>query len=322
MRAVRIHETGGPEVLRVDQIDLPEPDDGEVLVRVDHAGLNFLDTYQRSGAYPMDLPFTAGNEGAGEIVSVGDGVTAWDEGDAVAFVGVTGTYAEYIAAPADRCVRVPAGVGTRLAAAASLQGMTAHYLAHSTYVLDEGDIVLIYAAAGGVGHLLVQIAKLRGATVLATASTEEKAELSRATGADEVILYRDVSVPEAVAELTEGVGVDVVYDSIGADTFAASLDCLRTRGYLVLYGQSSGPVDPMDPQVLNRKGSLFLTRPSLAHYIARREELEWRARDLYGWIASGQVAVRIDREFALEDAAEAHRYMEAGATSGKVLITP
>jgi NADPH:quinone reductase len=322
MRAVRIHETGGPEVLRVDQIDLPEPDDGEVLVRVEHAGLNFIDTYQRSGKYPLELPATIGMEAAGIVEAVGAGVDDLAEGDRVAYTGVQGAYAEAAVVPADRAVAVPEGVSSRVAAATLLQGMTAHYLTHSTYVLDEGDTCLVYAASGGVGHLLTQIASRRGAHVVGTVSTEEKAELAREAGAHEVIRYDETDVVAAVDDLTDGHGVDVVYDSVGQATFQGSLRCLRPRGYLVLYGQSSGPVDPLDPQELNRNGSLFLTRPSLMHYIARPAELAWRAGDLFDWIRDGGLEVRVDLEFALEEAADAHRYIEGRKTKGKVILTP
>jgi NADPH:quinone reductase len=322
MRAVRVHDNGGPDVLRVDEIDVPEPGPGEVRVRIDAAGLNFIDTYHREGLYPLDLPATLGVDAAGTVDAVGDGVRDVAPGDRVAYAGQRGAYAEYAVVPADAVVPVPDGLDLQAAAAVLLQGMTAHYLSHTTYPLDEGDTCLVYAAAGGVGHLLVQFAKQRGARVLATVSTGEKEDLARQDGADEVIRYRDVDLVTTVRELTDGHGVDVVYDSVGADTFDQSLDCLRPRGYLVLYGQSSGPVDPVDPQTLNQKGSLFLTRPTLAHYTARREELLWRADDLLGGIASGELSHRIDRSFPLDEAAEAHRYIEAGRTRGKVLLVP
>lgn len=322
MRAVRVHDNGGPDLLQVDDIDVPEAGHGEVRVRIAAAGLNFIDTYHREGLYPIDLPATLGVEAAGTVDATGDGVRDVAPGDRVAYAGQRGAYAECAIVPADAVVPVPDGLDLQAAAAVLLQGMTAHYLSHTTYPLDEGDTCLVYAAAGGVGHLLVQFAKQRGARVLATVSTDEKEELARQDGADEVIRYRDVDLVAAVRELTDGHGVDVAYDSVGADTFEQSLDCLRPRGYLVLYGQSSGPVDPVDPQILNQKGSLFLTRPTLGHYTARREELLWRAGDLLDGIASGQLANRVDRSFPLDEASEAHRYIEAGRTQGKVLLVP
>lgn len=322
MRAVRVHDNGGPDLLQVDDIDVPEAGHGEVRVRIAAAGLNFIDTYHREGLYPIDLPATLGVEAAGTVDATGDGVRDVAPGDRVAYAGQRGAYAECAIVPADAVVPVPDGLDLQAAAAVLLQGMTAHYLSHTTYPLDEGDTCLVYAAAGGVGHLLVQFAKQRGARVLATVSTDEKEELARQDGADEVIRYRDVDLVAAVRELTDGHGVDVAYDSVGADTFEQSLDCLRPRGYLVLYGQSSGPVDPVDPQILNQKGSLFLTRPTLGHYTARREELLWRAGDLLDGITSGQLANRVDRSFPLDEASEAHRYIEAGRTQGKVLLVP
>jgi NADPH:quinone reductase len=322
MRACRIHETGDPEVIRVDEIDPPEPGTGEVLVRVAAAGLNFIDTYHRTGAYPQELPFTLGVEAAGVIERLGDGVAGLDVGDRVAYAGFPGAYAEYAIVPAARLVAVPDGLDLEVAAAAMLQGMTAHYLCHTTYPLSDGESCLVLAAAGGVGHLLVQMAKRRGARVIGTVSTEEKERLAREAGADEVIRYTEVDLAQETRRLTDGEGVDVVYDSVGRDTFDKSLDCLRPRGYLVLYGQSSGAVEPLDPQVLNQKGSLFLTRPTLNDYVARRSELEWRASELLGWIADGDIDLRIDRTFAFDEAGEAHAYLEARQTKGKVLLVP
>jgi NADPH2:quinone reductase len=322
MRAIRIHETGGPEVLVADDVPVPEPGEGQVRVRVEAAGLNFIDTYQRSGAYNLPLPVTLGMEGAGVVEALGPGVDGLAEGDRVAWAVQPGSYAEQVVVPAGAVVGVPEGVDLRTAAAVMVQGMTAHYLAHSTVPLEKGMTVLVTAAAGGAGRLLVQIAKRRGARVIGTVSTDEKEALARAAGADEVVRYRDVDLARAVRDLTDGTGVDVVYDSVGRDTFAASLDSLRTRGHLVLYGQASGPVAPVDPQVLNAKGSLYLTRPTLAHYIARPGELAWRAADLFSWIDAGELDVRIDRTWPLADAAEAHRYIEAGETKGKVLLLP
>lgn len=322
MRAVQLSTTGGPEVLRPVDLDVPEPGPGEVRVRVEAAGVNFIDTYHRSGAYDLDLPTVPGVEGAGTVEVVGDGVDGVAVGDRVAWVMQPGAYAERAVVAAERVVPVPAAVDAELAAAVLLQGMTAHYLSHDTYPLGPDDTTLVLAAAGGVGHLLVQLARDRGARVIGTTSTDEKEALVRRDGAHEVVRYREVDLAAAVRGLTGGRGVDVVYDSVGAATFQASLDCLRPRGMLVLYGQSSGPVAPLDPQVLNRKGSLFLTRPSLSHYVADRSELEQRAGDLFGAVAAEGLEVRIDRRLPLDEAAEAHRYVEAGRTRGKVLLMP
>jgi len=322
MQAIRVHQTGGPEVLVPEDVPVPEPEAGQVRVRVQAAGLNFIDTYQRSGAYNLPLPQTLGLEGAGVVEALGPGVDGVVEGDWVAWAMQLGSYAEQVVVPAGSVVGVPEGVDARTAAAVMLQGMTAHYLTHSTVPLEEGMTVLVTAAAGGAGRLLVQAAKRRGARVIGTVSTDEKEALARAAGVDEIVRYRDVDLAEAVRSLTDGGGVDVVYDSVGRDTFAASLDSLRPRGHLVLYGQASGPVPPVDPQVLNAKGSLYLTRPTLGHYIARPGELAWRAGDLFSWIAAGELDVRIDRTWPLAEAAEAHRYIEAGETKGKVLLLP
>ena len=322
MRAIRIHETGGPEVLVADDVPVPEPGKEQVRVRLEAAGLNFIDTYQRSGAYNLPLPATLGMEGAGVVEALGGGVDGLAEGDRVAWAMQLGSYAEQVLVPAGAVVGVPEGVDPETAAAVMLQGMTAHYLTHSTVPLEKGMTVLGTAAAGGAGRLLVQVAKRRGARVIGTVSTDEKEALARAAGADEVVRYRDVDLAGAVRDLTDGAGVDVVYDSVGRDTFAASLDSLRSRGHLVLYGQASGPVDPINPQILAAKGSLYLTRPTLAHYIVRPGELAWRAGDLFSWIAAGELDVRIDRTWPLAEAAEAHRYIEAGETKGKVLLLP
>lgn len=321
MRAVRVREAGGPEVLELADVDVPAPGTGQVLVAVEAAGVNFIDTYQRSGAYRVTLPAVPGSEGAGTIVAVGPGVGAAGVGDRVAWAGQPGSYAERVVADVDRLVVIPAGVDTRTAAAVMLQGMTAHYLATSTFPLGPGHTAIVHAGAGGVGRLLVQIAKRRGAIVAATVSTEEKAALARSAGADEVIRYTQVDLAEESVRLFPG-GVDVVYDSVGRDTFLSSLDCLRPRGMLVLYGQSSGAVDPIDPQVLSRKGSLYLTRPTLGHYTADAGELRRRAGELFAWVTAGDLEVRIDRTFALEQAADAHRYVEARLTKGKVLLLP
>ncbi|MGH8993507.1 MAG: quinone oxidoreductase family protein, partial [Acidimicrobiia bacterium] len=292
MLAIRVHETGGPEVLRVEDVPVPEPGPGQVRVRVAAAGLNFIDTYQRAGAYKLDLPATLGLEGAGTVEACGPDVEGLAEGDRLAWAMQPGSYAEAVVVSAAGAVRIPDGVDLQVAAAAMLQGMTAHYLAHSTVALDKGMTVLVTAAAGGAGRLLVQVAKRLGARVIGTVSTDEKEALARAAGADEIVRYRDVDLAGAVRELTGGAGVDVVYDSVGQDTFAASLDSLRPRGHLVLYGQASGAVAPLDPQVLNAKGSLYLTRPTLGHYIAGPGELDWRAGDIFDWIGAGELDVR------------------------------
>lgn len=321
MQAIRIHEFGGPEVLRADELPLPEPGPGEARVKLAASGVNFIDIYHRKGLYPGKLPFTLGQEGAGTVDAVGTDVADVKVGDQVAYASVQGAYAEYAIVPAARLVPVPMGVPLDQAAAVMLQGMTAHYLAFSTFEIKPGDTALVHAAAGGVGQLLVQIAKKRGARVIGTASAA-KLELARAAGADEVIGYNEEDFEAAVKQLTDGQGVDVVYDSVGKTTFDQSLNCLRPRGYMVLYGQSSGPVPPMDPQVLNARGSLFLTRPTLGHYIATREELLSRANDLFGWIADGELKVAIDATFALTAADDAHRYLEGRNTKGKVLLLP
>jgi NADPH2:quinone reductase len=321
MQAIRIHEFGGPEVLRADELPLPEPGPGEARVKLAASGVNFIDIYHRKGLYPGKLPFTLGQEGAGTVDAVGTDVADVKVGDQVAYASVQGAYAEYAIVPAARLVPVPMGVPLDQAAAVMLQGMTAHYLAFSTFEIKPGNTALVHAAAGGVGQLLVQIAKKRGARVIGTASAA-KLELARAAGADEVIGYNEEDFEAAVKQLTDGQGVDVVYDSVGKTTFDQSLNCLRPRGYMVLYGQSSGPVPPMDPQVLNARGSLFLTRPTLGHYIATREELLSRANDLFGWIADGELKVAIDATFALTAAADAHRYLEGRNTKGKVLLLP
>lgn len=321
MQAIRIHEFGGPEVLRADELPLPEPGPGEARVKLAASGVNFIDIYHRKGLYPGKLPFTLGQEGAGTVDAVGTDVADVKVGDQVAYASVQGAYAEYAIVPAARLVPVPMGVPLDQAAAVMLQGMTAHYLAFSTFEIKPGNTALVHAAAGGVGQLLVQIAKKRGARVIGTASAA-KLELARAAGADEVIGYNEEDFEAAVKQLTDGQGVDVVYDSVGKTTFDQSLNCLRPRGYMVLYGQSSGPVPPMDPQVLNARGSLFLTRPTLGHYIATREELLSRANDLFGWIADGELKVAIDATFALTAATDAHRYLEGRNTKGKVLLLP
>ncbi|HEX2190175.1 MAG TPA: quinone oxidoreductase [Longimicrobiaceae bacterium] len=320
MLAVRLHEPGGPEALRVERVPVPVPAAGEALVRIEATGVNFIEVYQRRGLYRVPLPATLGGEGGGEVVAVGPGVDEVRGGDRVAWAGGSGAYAEYAAVPAAKLVPLPAEVSPRLAAAVMLQGMTAHYLATSTYPLKEGDRCLVHAAAGGVGLLLVQIAKRRGAYVVGTAGTREKAELARSAGADEVIVYTEQDFAAEARRLTGGRGVQVVYDSVGKTTFLPGLDVLAPRGTMVLFGQSGGPVEAVDPQLLNQKGSLFLTRPTLAHYVATREELLWRAGELFSWIGAGELDVRVGAEFALADAAEAHRALESRGTTGKVLL--
>lgn len=322
MKAIRVHTFGDASVLRYEDTPPPEPKAGEVRIKLAAAGLNFIDIYHRTGAYPLETPFTPGMEGAGEVDAVGAEVTDLQPGDRVAYPLQMGAYAEYAVVPAERVVRVPQEIDLQTAAAIMLQGMTAHYYATSTFPLRAGDRALIHAAAGGVGQLLVQIAKLRGAWVVGTVSTPEKAELAKQAGADEVILYTEQDFESEVKRLTDGDGVHVVYDSVGKTTFDKSLNCLRQRGMMVLCGQASGPVPPLDPQVLNQKGALYLTRPTLGPYIATRAELLQRAEDLFGWISGGQLKVRIDRTFPLAQAADAHRYMEDRQTKGKVLLIP
>ena len=322
MKAIRVHTQGGPEALRYEDVPQPAPGPGEVLVKVEAAGVNFIDVYQRTGHYKVPVPFTLGQEAAGTVAAVGVGVAEPNVGDRVAYTAILGAYAEYAVVPADRVVRLPDGVSVRQGAAAMLQGLTAHYLATTTFPLKSGDACLVHAAAGGVGLLLCQIAKLRGARVLGTVSTREKAALAREAGADEVILYTEQDFETEVKRLTSGVGLQVIYDSVGKTTFEKGLNCLARRGMMVLYGQSSGPVGLLDPQVLNQKGSLFLTRPTIVHYIATRAELLARAGEVLGWIQRGTVKVRIDRELPLAQAAEAHRLLEARQTTGKVLLIP
>jgi NADPH:quinone reductase len=322
MKAIRIHHPGGPEALTYEDIPVPEPKAGEARVKIEAIGLNYIDVYQRTGLYPIPTPFTLGMEGAGVVDAIGDGVTEVKKSDRVAYAMILGSYAEYAIVSAARLVPVPAGVEAKTAAGLMLQGMTAHYLTHSTYTLRPGDIALVHAAAGGVGLLLIQIAKMLGARVIGTVSTEAKAQLAKQAGAEDVILYTQTDFLAEVKKLTGGAGVHVVYDSVGATTFDKSLDCLRPRGYLALFGQSSGPVPPFDPGKLAAKGSLFLTRPTLAHYALDRAELLKRAGDLFDWTASDKLTLRIDKTFALGDAAEAHRQLEARKTTGKVVLIP
>lgn len=323
MKAIRVNEHGGPEVLSYEDVQVPEPGPGEARVRLAASGVNYIDVYQRTGTYPMDLPFTLGLEGAGEVEAVGEGVEEISPGDHVAFAMVPGAYAEYVVVPAEKLVPFNVTlVEARVAAAVMLQGMTAHYLTHSTFPVEEGQTVLIHAAAGGVGLLLVQMAKMRGATVIGTVSTEEKAKLAKDAGADEVILYTEQDFVEETGRITGGEGVHVVYDSVGKDTFDGGLDSLRPRGYMVLFGQSSGPVPPLELQVLNQKGGLFVTRPSLAQYTATREELLWRAESLFSWIGQNNLNVRISGTYKLSEADQAHRDLEGRKTTGKLILIP
>jgi NADPH2:quinone reductase len=322
MRAVRIHDTGGPEMLRVESIPVPRPRADEAVVRLEASGVNFIDVYKRTGLYEIPLPATLGEEGAGTVVATGENVHDMKPGERVAWASVLGSYAEYAVVPARKLVPLPSELPARVGAAVMLQGMTAHYLATSTWPLREGDRCLVHAAAGGVGLLLVQMAKRRGAWVVGTVGSDEKAALARAAGADEVIVYTRDDFAAEVLRLTEGRGVQVVYDSVGRSTFVPGLGVLAPRGMMVLFGQSSGPVSPLDPQILNRKGSLFLTRPTLGHYVATRDELLWRARELFTWIAAGELQVRIGAEFPLSDAADAHRALEGRRTTGKVVLRP
>src|ERR687889_1361813 len=293
MKAIRVNKQGGPEILSYEDVEVTEPGEGEARVKLAASGVNFIDIYQRTGLYPRETPFTLGLEGAGEIEAVGEGVEEISQGDYVAFAGVPGAYAEYIIAPAERLVPFNVTlVEARIAAAVMLQGMTAHYLTHSTFPVQAGQRVLVHAAAGGVGLLLCQLAKMRGATLIGTAGTEEKAKLAKGAGADEVILYTKQDFVEETKRITDGEGVHVVYDSVGKDTFDGGLDSLRPRGYMVLFGGSSGQVPPIDLQILNQKGSLFVTRPKLADHTATREELLWRAESLFTWIGQNNLDVR------------------------------
>jgi NADPH2:quinone reductase len=322
MRAIRVHAPGDADALVLDEVPDPQPGPEEAVVRLEAVGVNFIDVYHRKGLYPQPLPFTPGSEGAGTVAAVGPGVTSVKVGDRVASETLKGAYAERAVARAERLVALPNGVETRTGAALMLQGLTAHYLATSTYPLKPGDTCLVHAGAGGVGLLLTQIAVRLGARVISTVSTAEKEALARQAGAHDVIRYTERDFVAEVKRLTGGAGVQVVYDSVGRTTFDGSLDCLARRGMLVLFGQSSGPVPPVDPQILNRKGSLFLTRPTLAHYAATREELAARSAELLGWVADGSLKVRIGAEYPLADAAAAHRALEGRETTGKVLLLP
>jgi NADPH2:quinone reductase len=320
MKTIQVKEHGGPEKLELVDVPKPAPGPRQALVKIAASGVNFIDVYFRTGLYKAELPITLGSEGAGTVESVGPDVTEVAPGDRVAYAMARGSYAECAVVPSAQLVKIPAGVDFQQAAAAMLQGMTAHYLTHSTFPLKSSDTCLVHAAAGGVGLLLVQMARRIGARVFGTVSTEAKAQLARAAGAHEIIRYTELDFEIEVRRLTDGRGVDVVYDSVGATTFAKSLSSLRPRGMLALFGQSSGPVPPFDPNILNGKGSLFLTRPSLAHHCATRDELLWRSGDVLGWVASGDLKLRVDHAYPLADAAQAHRDLESRKTSGKLLL--
>ncbi len=320
MHAIRVNRPGGAEVLEWTALDVPKPGTGEVLIRVAAAGVNFIDVYHRKGLYPLEHPFTLGVEGAGVVEELGADVSGLEEGSRVAWSGSLGSYAEYKVIAADDVIEVPEGVEMEVAAAAMLQGLTAHYLCFDTFPLSQGDVCLIHAGAGGVGHLLVQIAKRLGAVVFATVGTEEKAEVARRAGADHVIDYRRHDFKDAVEEIAGPKALSVVYDGVGADTLEGSMELLRRRGMMVTYGNASGPPPPVDPLQLMRLGSIFLTRPTLADYVTNREELERRSSDLFTWIGRGELDVHIGARFPMAEAAEAHRALQARRTIGKVLL--
>lgn len=322
MKAIQISQTGGPEVLVPAELPIPKPKPNEALVQIKAAGVNFIDVYLREGRYPAQLPFVDGQEAAGVVTEIGSDVTLVQPGDRVAYTSSLGSYAEYAAVPESRLVKIPDALSFEQAAAAMLQGMTAHYLSHSTYKLQAGETALIHAAAGGVGLLLVQMAKNIGARVIGTAGTKDKAELAREAGADECIIYTVADFETETRRLTDGKGVNVVYDGVGKATFEKGLNVLLPRGYMVLFGGSSGAVPPFDLIKLSQKGSLFITRPTLVHYTLTREELEWRANDVLGWIAAGKLKIRIHKTYSLEEAAQAHRDLEGRKTTGKLLLVP
>jgi len=320
MKAIQVKRTGGPEVLELAELAVPEAKGNEAVVKLTAAGVNFIDVYYREGRYKAVLPFVPGQEGAGQISSVGPDVKQLKVGDRVAYTAIMGSYAEYAVVPEDRLVKIPQGVSYQQAAGAMLQGMTAHYLSQDTYPLKKGETALVHAAAGGVGLLLVQMAKNIGARVIGTVSTEEKAKLARDAGADDIILYTQSDFEIETRKLTDGHGVDVVYDSVGKTTFEKGLNVLRPCGYMVLFGGSSGAVPPFDLIQLSQKGSLYVTRPTLAHYIATSEDLERRSSDVFGMIAAGKLKLRIDHTYPLKDAAQAHRDLESRKTTGKLLL--
>jgi NADPH2:quinone reductase len=322
MKHIQVSKCGGPEELKLVDSPAPSADPGQALVKIAASGVNFIDVYFRAGLYKAELPFTPGNEGAGIVESVGANVTEVKPGDRVAYAMHRGSYAEYAVVPGAQLVKVPAHVDLETAAAAMLQGMTAHYLTHSTFPLKPGQKALVHAAAGGAGRLIVQMAKMLGATVYGTAGSDAKAAIAKEAGADEVIVYTRDDFAAEVKRLTGGKGVDVIYDSVGKSTFLKGLDLLRPRGMMALFGQSSGTVDPIEPNILHPKGSLFLTRPSLAHHCLTREELLWRSGDVLGWIEAGKLKLRIDKKYPLADAAQAHRDLEGRKTAGKLLLIP
>lgn len=322
MKAMRVHEPGGSEKMMWEEIDTPQPGDGELLVKLESCGVNFIDTYQRSGLYPMPLPFTPGNEAAGVVEAVGGGVSGFATGDAVCYTGVVGAYTEMAIVPAEKAIKCPDGISTEAAAAVLLQGMTAHYLSHDTYPLKSGDWCLVHAGAGGVGLLLIQMAKALGANVISTVSTEEKAELAKGAGSDHVILYTKQDFEEETLKIVGERKLDVVYDSVAQTTFDKGLNLLRRRGLMVLYGASSGPVPPFELGTLNGKGSLFVTRPSLIHHTFTRHELESRAGAVLNMVSSGKLNVRIGATFPLAEAKTAHDALEGRQTTGKVLLKP
>jgi NADPH:quinone reductase len=322
MKAIEIQGTGGPEVLRLVEKEIPQPGPGQVLIRVEAVGVNFIEIYFRKGTYKATLPMTPGSEAAGTVEELGPGVKGFTPGDLVASVGVLGSYAEYALVPATQLVKVPDGLTPEKAAAALLQGMTAHYLVYSTFALKASETALVHAGAGGVGLLLTQMARRIGARVITTVSTNEKAELSREAGANDVILYTEQDFEVEVKRLTGGKGVDVVYDSVGKTTFEKGLNCLRPRGMMALFGGSSGPVAPFDLIQLSSRGSLFVTRPTLWHYVATRQELEWRAGEVLGWVVNGELKLRMEHMFALDEAARAQVELEERRTTGKILLEP
>jgi len=322
MKAIQVQKPGGPEALTLVDLPVPRPKPNEALVKIAASGVNFIDVYFREGRYPSPLPFVDGQEAAGTVTAIGNDVKSLKVGDRVAYTGVMGAYAEYAAAPADRLVKVPQGLSDQQAAASMLQGMTAHYLLYSVYPVRKGDTVLVHAAAGGLGLLLTQMAKNLGARVIGTVGSDEKAKLAREAGADDVINYSTHDFEAETKRLTANKGVDVVYDGVGKTTFDKSLEVLRPRGHMVLFGGASGPVPPIDPLRLMQRGSIFLARPSLAHFIATREELEKRAGDMMGWIAAGKVKVRIGHTYPLTEAQQAHRDLEGRKTTGKILLLP
>lgn len=322
MQAIRVHATGGPEVLQLEELRDPAPEVGELVIDVEAIGVNFIDIYQREGLYQMVRPFTLGAEAAGVVRALGSGVSGFAIGDRIVSQSVKGAYATRARVPADRAVKIPKGISSKQAAAVWLQGLTAHYLTTSTFPLSRGDHAVVHAAAGGVGLLLCQMAKRRGAFIIGTASTPDKRKLASEAGADEMVDYTTHDFADVARRVTNGAGVQVVYDSVGKSTFEKSLDSLAKRGMMVLFGQSSGPVPPFDPQTLNRKGSLFLTRPTLNDYLLTRRELESRAGDLFSWMEHGELSVRIGAEFKLTDAANAQRALAGRKTTGKVLLIP